>query len=114
MELTEAMRTTGTCRYFTRRPGARRRPLPAFDVARFGPQGGNRQPVRWIVVRDPATKQALADLYLPSWKAYLDAIGEGGERRRPAGAVQDADHFADTSPSPRRSSSSARRSTDCT
>ena len=40
MELTEAMRTTGTCRYF--RPD----PVPddvlrtAFDLARFGPQGG--------------------------------------------------------------------------
>jgi len=96
MELTEAMRTTGTCRYF--RPD----PVPddvlraAFDVARFGPQGGNRQPVRWIVVRDAATKQALADLYLPPWKAYLDGIGIGdvnvGALPR---AVQDADHFAE-------------------
>ena len=96
MELTEAMRTTGTCRYF--RPD----PVPddvlraAFDVARFGPQGGNRQPVRWVVVREAATKQALADLYLPPWKAYLDAVGTGDVN---VGAlprvVQDADYFAE-------------------
>ena len=95
MELTEAMRTTGTCRYF--RPD----PVPddvlhaAFDVARFGPQGGNRQPVRWIVVRDAATKQALADLYLPRWKAYFNAIGDGVSVGALPRAVQDADHFAE-------------------
>ena len=96
MELTEAMRSVGTCRYY--RPD----PIPdavlrqAFDVARFGPQGGNRQPVRWIVVRDQARKQALQDLYLPMWKAYFDGISEGSVN---VGAlpktVQDADHFAE-------------------
>jgi nitroreductase len=96
MELTEAMRTVGTCRYY--RPD----PVPddvlhrAFDAARFGPQGGNRQPVRWIVVRDQARKQALQDLYLPMWKAYLNGIGEGSVN---VGAlpktVRDADYFAE-------------------
>ncbi len=96
MELTEAMRTTGTCRYF--RPD----PVPddvlhaAFDVARYGPQGGNRQPVRWVVVREAATKRALADLYLPHWKAYFNAVTSGdvnvGALPR---AVQDADYFAE-------------------
>ncbi|MEV1292854.1 nitroreductase family protein [Pseudonocardia sp. NPDC049635] len=96
MELTEAMRSVGTCRFY--RPD----PVPdevlhrAFDAARFGPQGGNRQPVRWVVVRDQARKQALADLYLPIWKAYLGGIGDGTVN---VGAmpktVQDADHFAE-------------------
>lgn len=96
MELTEAMRTVGTCRYY------RSDPIPdavlrqAFDVARFGPQGGNRQPVRWIVVREQARKQALQDLYLPMWKAYLNGISEGSVN---VGAlpktIQNADHFAE-------------------
>ncbi len=55
MELTEAMRTPGTCRYFASDPVPDEVLHQAFDVARFGPQGGNRQPMRWIVVRDPAT-----------------------------------------------------------
>ncbi|WP_214406033.1 nitroreductase family protein [Pseudonocardia lacus] len=92
MELTEAMRTTGTCRRF--RPD----PVPddvlhrAFEVARFGPQGGNRQPLRWVVVRDPVLKQALADLYAPLWEAYP---GRGSARRDrpPTRAAIDADHF---------------------
>jgi nitroreductase len=96
MELSEAMRTTGTCRYF--RPD----PVPddvlraAFDVARFGPQGGNRQPVRWVVVREAAAKQTLADLYLPHWKNYFNAVATGdvGVGALPR-AVQDADYFAE-------------------
>jgi nitroreductase len=95
MELTEAMRTTGTCRYFTPDPVPDDVLHAAFDAARFGPQGGNRQPVRWVVVRDAAKKKALADLYLPPWKAYLGAIG--GEVRVGAlpKTVADADHFAE-------------------
>lgn len=96
MELTDAMRTTGTCRYFRPDPVPDEVLRAAFEVARFGPQGGNRQPVRWVVVRDAATKQALADLYLPPWKAYLAGIGVGEIR---TGAlpqtVIDADHFAE-------------------
>lgn len=96
MELTEAMRTVGTCRYYKSDPVPDEVLRQAFDVARFGPQGGNRQPVRWIVVRDQARKQALQDLYLPMWKAYLNGIGEGtvnvGALPR---TVQDADHFAE-------------------
>lgn len=78
MELTEAMRTTGTCRYFSDQEVPDDVLYRAFDAARFGPQGGNRQPVRWIVVRDAATKKALADLYLPPWKAYFEGIADGG------------------------------------
>jgi nitroreductase len=96
MELTEAMRTTGTCRYFSPDPVPDDVLHRAFDAARFGPQGGNRQPVRWIVVRDAERKQALADLYLPPWKAYLAGIGIGDVA---VGAlpksVADADHFAE-------------------
>jgi len=92
MELTEAMRTTGTCRRF--RPD----PVPdevlhrAFEVARFGPQGGNRQPLRWVVVRDPVLKQTLADLYAPLWEAYPGRRPPRADRP-PSRAALDADHF---------------------
>ena len=95
MELVEAMRTTGTCRYFTDQPLPDEVLYKAFDAARFGPQGGNRQPVRWIVVRDQAKKQRLAELYLPYWDEYFNAIAAGGVD---VGAlpetVTSADHFA--------------------
>ena len=95
MELSEAMRSTGTCRYYTDEQVPDEVLYRAFDDARFGPQGGNRQPVRWIVVQDPATKQALADLYLPYWEGYYAAIVEG---TKAVGAVpktvESANHFA--------------------
>src|SRR3954466_8302887 len=95
MELVEAMRTTGTCRYFSDEPVPDDVLYKAFDAARFGPQGGNRQPVRWIVVRDQAKKQRLAELYLPYWNEYFNAIAAGGVD---VGAlpetVTSADHFA--------------------
>lgn len=96
MELTEAMRTTGTCRYFRPDPVPDEVLRAAFEVARFGPQGGNRQPVRWVVVREQATKQALADLYLPLWKAYFTAIASGDVNVAALPkTVTDADHFAE-------------------
>jgi nitroreductase len=49
----------------------------AVEAARFAPQGGNRQPVRLVVVRDQAKKTRLKELYLPWWKAYFEAAEAG-------------------------------------
>jgi nitroreductase len=94
MDLVTAMRTTGTCRYFRPDPVPDDTLYRAFEAARFAPQGGNRQPAQWIVVREPARKQALADLYLPRWKAYVDALAS---RRLPvrSNTVSAANHFAE-------------------
>lgn len=94
MELVEAMRTTGTCRYFTDDPVPDEVFYRAFDAARFGPQGGNRQPVRFVVVRDQAKKQRLAELYLPYWDEYFNAIGSTVDVGALPETVTSADHFA--------------------
>lgn len=94
MELVEAMRTTGTCRYFTDDPVPDEVFYKAFDAARFGPQGGNRQPVRFVVVRDQAKKQRLAELYLPYWDEYFNAIGSTVDVGALPETVTSADHFA--------------------
>ena len=78
MELVEAMRTTGTCRYFSDEPVPDDVLYKAFDSARFGPQGGVRQPVRWIVVRDAGEEAAAGGADLPYWDAYFNAIARGG------------------------------------
>jgi len=71
------MRTTGSVRQFTDDP------LPddvlerILDNARFAPTGGNRQGVHVVVVRDPATRQELAELSLPGAKRYLAQAGNG-------------------------------------
>jgi nitroreductase len=96
MDLTEAMRTTGTCRYFSADPVPDEVLYQAFDIARFGPQGGNRQPVRWIVVRDQARKQALQDLYLPIWRPYLAGLNDGSINANALPTtVLDANYFAE-------------------
>jgi nitroreductase len=95
MELTDAMRTTGTCRRFAPDPVPDEVLYRAFDSARFGPQGGNRQPVRWIVVRDEDRKQALQDLYLPMWEPYFAGLTDGSVQAEALPkTVLDADYFA--------------------
>jgi nitroreductase len=98
MELQDVIRIAGSCRFFRPDPVSDEVLAPLFDAARFAPQGGNRQPVRWIVVRDHAVKQQLQDWYLIPWKAYLRATetGEvqiGGESAQRM--VRNADHMAE-------------------
>jgi nitroreductase len=77
MELYDVMRTTGSVRRFTDDP------LPddvlerILDNARFAPSGGNRQGVRVIVVRDDATRAALAELSVPAARRYAAQIANG-------------------------------------
>ena len=53
MELLDAIRRTKTCRSFRPDPVPDAVLLRAISAARYAPTGGNRQPVRFIVVRDP-------------------------------------------------------------
>ena len=87
MELRDVIRVTGSCRFFLEDDVSDEVLAQLFDAARFAPQGGNRQPVRWIVVRNAAHKRQLRDWYLIPWKAYMRATetGEvqiGGESAR--------------------------------
>jgi nitroreductase len=98
MELQEAIRTNGTCRYYTDEPLDDVTLAKVIDTARFAPQGGNRQPVRYVVVRDPAKKAQLKEWYLGPWKAYLEATRTGEKRigtENVDKVVQAADDFAE-------------------
>jgi len=75
MDLYEAMRCAPTSRRFTADPVPEEPLQRALDAARFAPSGGNRQGWRVVVVRDPARRAALRDLYLPGWRAYLERTG---------------------------------------
>ena len=75
MDLHEAMRCAPTTRRFSEEPVAGEALVRALDAARFAPSGGNRQGWRVIVVREPGTRAALRDLYLPHWRAYLEVTG---------------------------------------
>lgn len=98
MELSDVVRTAVTTRYFTEEPVTDDQLQRAFDYARFAPQGGNRQPVRFVVVRDEAKRRQLADWYLVPWKAYLAGaqsgeISVGAEKAEKA--LRNADHMAE-------------------
>ena len=95
MTLQEVIETTGTCRFY--RPD----PLPTdvlarvLDAARFAPSGGNRQPVRFIAVRDVEKKRTLKEWYLPIWTSYVARIKEAAPHDAArARLLANADHFA--------------------
>src|SRR4029078_10668160 len=110
MELTDAMRTTHACRRYLPEPVPDEVFHRAIDAARFAPQGGNRQAVRFIIVRDPEKKRRLGEWYLPPWREVSGAARAGlasittesgvaksaqlGFSNIPK-ALDDGDHFAE-------------------
>jgi nitroreductase len=103
MDLLEAMRTCRTVR--------RLRPDPVPDdllrrvltAATWAPSGGNRQPWRFVVVRDGALKTRLRELYLPLWQTFSEAYASRLRAVAPASRagtermLRSADHLATTS-----------------
>lgn len=106
IDVYEAMRTLRAVRRL--RPDA----IPddalhrVLDAARFAPTGGNRQPWRMIVVRNPESKQRLAELYAEVWTKYAefhrsmlkgvpDGVRTAQEKQLAAGNYLAA-HFAET------------------
>ncbi len=77
MELEEALRTTFAAREFTGDPLPDDTLFAILDRARFAPSGGNRQGWRVIVVRDRATREALAALALPAARRYAAQLQAG-------------------------------------
>ncbi|MGB7051257.1 MAG: nitroreductase family protein [Acidimicrobiales bacterium] len=77
MELIDALRTTGAVREFTDEPVPDDVLYRLLDVARFAPNGGNRQAWRVIVVKNPEVRSRLRDLYLENWYAYLAQVSAG-------------------------------------
>jgi nitroreductase len=77
VELSEVLRSTFAAREFTDDPLPDATLYRILDQARFAPSGGNRQGWRVIVVRDPATRRALADLALPAARRYTAQVQAG-------------------------------------
>lgn len=94
MELIEAIRTNGTCRYYKPDPVPDAAIARILSVARFAPSGGNRQPLRFIVVRDAGRKRALSELYLPIWNRYIETRKSQLPTTAKSGFFADADYFA--------------------
>lgn len=61
MELTDVIRRRGMVRRFQARPVEDEKLVRIIDTAQRGPSAGFTQPVELIVVRSPATRQALIE-----------------------------------------------------
>jgi len=92
MDLYDVMRTTFAAREFTADPLPDATLFRILDHARFAPSGGNRQGWRVIVVRERATREALAALTLPAARRYAaqQQAGENPWNTIDATAVDDA------------------------
>jgi len=101
MELYDAMSTLRAVRRL--RPD----PLPdevlerILTAATWAPSGGNVQPWRVVVVREPALRAAIGDLYRPEWARYsrgartaLERM-EGDARARQARMLAAADYLGE-------------------
>src|SRR5262245_9879076 len=78
MELYDVLRTTFAVRDFPADPLPDATLFRIIEHARFAPSGGNRQGWRVIVVREPATREALAACAVPAAKRYVAQL-EAGE-----------------------------------
>jgi nitroreductase len=93
MDFREVIETTPTCRFY--RPD----PVPddvlrrVLDAARWAPTGGNRQGVRFVVVRDPARRRQLKAWYIPLWEQYVSRATSRAGAPMPR-LLANADHFA--------------------
>ncbi len=101
MDVFEAMRTCRAIRRFTPDPIPDALLRQVLEAATWAPSGGNRQPCRFIAVRDLALKEALQRLYVPTWRAYraqrgrLAAALPESSRRRAERGLDAGDHLAD-------------------
>ena len=77
MELYDVMRTTFAARELTGEPVPDHVLHRILDNARFAPSGGNRQGWRVIILRDPATRDALVPLMMPSFRRYYAQVRAG-------------------------------------
>jgi nitroreductase len=77
VELLHAMRTTPATRAFTDDDLPDDVLYDILDEARYAPNGGNRQAWKVIVVRDPATKQRIAELYELGMREYAAHAAAG-------------------------------------
>ncbi|MEL7157502.1 MAG: nitroreductase family protein [Actinomycetota bacterium] len=67
--------------------------LECLQLAVQAPTGSNRQGWRWMVVRDQAKKQGLADLYRQAGGAYLKEAAKTVEAGSQTGRVMDSANF---------------------
>lgn len=77
MDLYEVMRTTPATRAFTEEAVPDAVVHRILDHARFAPSGGNRQGWRVVLLRDPAIRRQIRELYRLGWREYMAHVDAG-------------------------------------
>ena len=67
--------------------------LECLQLAVQAPTGSNRQGWRWMIVRDAAKKEALAEMYRQAGGAYLAAAAADAEDGSQTGRVLDSANY---------------------
>jgi nitroreductase len=60
-------------RVYINKPVEKDKNLQVLDLARFAPNGANRQIVRWVVISDPALVRRVAQMSINWMKSVRDA-----------------------------------------
>jgi nitroreductase len=98
IDLYEGLLTTRAMRRFTDEPVSDEQVLACLRAAVQAPSGGNIQPYQFLVVTDPALREAIGQLYLRAWDRYEPAVAaitppardeEAAERQRRNVAASD-------------------------
>jgi len=91
METRNTLRATASARAFSAKTVDDALVYDVLDDARFAPSGGNRQPWRVAVVKNPTVRRGLADAMKPVWNEYV-ALAQTG--RTPFAVVDGAPTLA--------------------
>ena len=82
ISLLEAIYSQRATRHFSTRPVSSDDVRTILKAAVRAPSGGNRQPWRFIVIRESETKRQLGEWYLSAWMASVDESLRGQEAYR--------------------------------
>jgi len=77
VDLYEVMRTTPATRAFTDEAVPDAVVHRILDHARFAPSGGNRQGWHVVLLRDPAVRRQIRQLYQLGWREYVAHVDAG-------------------------------------
>jgi len=82
--LLDGIMTTRAMRRYTDEPVTDDEIWTCLRAAVQAPSGGNIQPYQFVVIRDPATRQQLGDVYLRAWERYSTATAAAMGDRFPS------------------------------
>ena len=77
MELRQVMRTTPSTREFTDESVPDEVVAQILEVARFAPNGGNRQTWHVILLKDAEIRRRIRELYVLCWREYMAHVNAG-------------------------------------